>query len=626
MPLAWIELLKNAYYTDESAFAELETLPNIDINIKQGNSLLSKFSLTEDLSDVFRKQKFSLRTYKDAVAAYKEAKTKEAKADLLRFINEIKSQFRETVINRDPRRKKIAALRGQRSLLDNNIDMFGNPIKDPKLVEIESKRVGMLIEQIEKEISDIENNALYRGSFEWRFEFPEVLDDKGDFVGFDTIIGNPPYIRIQELQNEIRIVDYYKKTFAGSQQGNYDIYILFIELGIGISRQAGKLCYILPNKFMNANYGEPIRKMIAEKNYLESIVHFGHAQIFDDATTYTCLLSLAKEQHLSFNFQKVNDLKSWRVSYGQFMAVRSDTLSEREWHVLEGAELSLYQKLFVDQPTLEHATERIFQGLKTSADKIYIVEGLARETNKVKIFCPFDSKEYWLENELLFTLIKGGEGKRFNILDTNRLILYPYSLTYSKLLTATYIEKNLPLTWQYLNIHKTYLENRENGKMKGEGWFAFGRTQALEVIHKPKIFTPDIALKASFSYDANGSKFFTGGAAGGYGIVPKPHIDSFYLLALLNASITTWAISKTSTQMRGGYFSFESRFIRSLPIKNISTIEQAPFIELVNQILTAKAADPTADTLALEAEIDRLVYAVYGLTDEEIKIIAEREE
>ncbi|WP_373511854.1 DNA methyltransferase, partial [Persicitalea sp.] len=133
----WIELLKNAYYTEESGFAELETLPNIDINIKQGNSLLSKFSLTEDLSDVFRKQRFSLQTYRSAVAAYKNTADKDAKAELLRFIHDIKGQFRETVINRDPRRKRLSAKRGERMLLDNNFDIFGKPIKDPKLVAVE---------------------------------------------------------------------------------------------------------------------------------------------------------------------------------------------------------------------------------------------------------------------------------------------------------------------------------------------------------------------------------------------------------------------------------------------------------------------------------------------------------
>ncbi len=617
----WIELLKNAYYTEESGFSELETLPNIDINIKQGNSLLSKFSLTEDLSDVFRKQKFSLQTYKNAVAAYKSTADKDAKAELQRFIDDIKAQFRETVINRDPRRKRLSAKRGERILLDNNVDIFGTPIKDPKLVQMEKKRLDKLIAQIETEIAEVENNALYRGSFEWRFEFPEVLDEQGNYVGFDAVIGNPPYIRIQELQSETKIVDYYKRSFQTSKYGNYDIYVLFVELGITISRQAGKLCYILPNKFLNANYGGPVRKFISDNNYLNGLVHFGHAQVFDDATTYTCIISLAKKKIDFFKYQKIDDLESWHSVEKEFSNVATSTLSEKEWHILEGAELSLFQKINKKNTTLEQATERIFQGLKTSADKIYIVEELSREFSKIKIFCPFNSQEYWLEEDLLFTLIKGGDSKAFKILETNRLILHPYSTENAELYDEKFLSERLPLTWHYLNTHKSYLENRENGKMKGEKWYGYVYPKALDVIHKPKIFTPDIALRASFSYDNDGSKFFTGGAAGGYGIIPKPQFSHLYLLALLNSKITTWAISKTSTQMRGGYFSFESRFIKSLPISNLSEGEQVPFEYIVNQILTQKSLDSAADTTALEVEIDQLVYALYGLTAEEIALV-----
>lgn len=232
----WIELLKNAYYTDKSGFAELETLPNIDINIKQGNSLLSKFSLTEDLTDVFQKQRFSLRTYKNAVRAYKNENSKESKADLLRFINDIKTQFRETVFRRDPRRKKLADLRGQRVLLDNNVDIFGKAIKDPKEVEIEQRRLDKYIEQIENEISDIESNALYRGSFEWRFEFPEVLNEKGDFIGFDVVIGNPPYIRQEDLGESKALL---KKDFPKTYAGTADLYVMFVEGGLRILRPNG---------------------------------------------------------------------------------------------------------------------------------------------------------------------------------------------------------------------------------------------------------------------------------------------------------------------------------------------------------------------------------------------------
>ncbi|MFP4506924.1 MAG: hypothetical protein ACLFOZ_19590, partial [Cyclobacteriaceae bacterium] len=168
----WIELLKNAYYTAESDYKELETLPNIDINIKAGNSLLYRFDLQEDLSDVFRKQKFSLQTYKDTVRAYKSTHSKEAKRELMAFLREIKEQFRTSLTNRDPLRKKMSKLRGEVEIMENPSDLFGDVKIDQKLLARKKKELAKL----EQEKADIESNRLYEGAFEWRFEFPEVLD------------------------------------------------------------------------------------------------------------------------------------------------------------------------------------------------------------------------------------------------------------------------------------------------------------------------------------------------------------------------------------------------------------------------------------------------------------------
>ncbi len=177
------------------------------------------------------------------------------------------------------------------------------------------------------------------------------------------------------------------------------------------------------------------------------------------------------------------------------------------------------------------------------------------------------------------------------------------------------------MTWQYLLENQEYLENRENGKMKGDKWYAYGRSQALEVISKPKIFTPDIAPSPRFSFDEVGEYHFTGGTAGGYGVVPKSTVPFYYLLGLLNSQFSAWFIAKTSTQMRGGWYSFESRFIAKMPIPDLSEKEQQPIISLVTRILAAKQSAPLADTTALEAEVDALVYGLYGLTEEEIAIV-----
>jgi len=309
----WIELLKNAYYTDESGFAELETLPNIDINIKQGNSLLSKFSLTEDLTDVFTKQRFSLRTYKNAVKAYKDENSKEAKADLQRFINEIKSQFRETVFKRDPRRKKLADLRGQSVLLDNNIDIFGNPIKDPKQVAIEKQRLDKSIAQIETEIADIESNTLYRGSFEWRFEFPEVLNEKGDFVGFDVIIGNPPYLRVRDETSVLR--NWYQHNYK-SAQNQFDLYHLFIEKAKYIAGSSALISYIVPNAFLGNENCKALRKFILD-NFSLSLVADVKNQVFDEASVDVsiCIFEATNIKKSIGNYFEVQDTFIYKHSF-----------------------------------------------------------------------------------------------------------------------------------------------------------------------------------------------------------------------------------------------------------------------------------------------------------------------
>ncbi len=377
----WIELLKNAYYTEASEYVELETLPNIDINIKQGNSLLSKFSLTEDLSEVFKKQKFSLQTYKNAVTAYKEAKSKDSKAELSRFITEIKSQFRETVINRDPRRKKIATLRGQRILLDNNVDVFGNAIKDPKLVEIEKKRLDKFIDQIENEIAEIENNALYRGSFEWRFEFPEVMDEQGNFVGFDAVIGNPPYIRQEELGESKKLL---KKDFPNTFSGTADLYVMFIEHGMRILRPNGHFVYIIPNKWMRAGYGSNLRQWL-KTLAIEQIVDFGDLPVFEEATTYPSIINI-RNSPTQDKFQAATiDTLQYPTGLANYIQqnqfdIEVTSLHNEGWQLTNNVIQKLMKKLQSNAKSLgEYVNGKIYRGVLTGLNEAFVIDQATKD-------------------------------------------------------------------------------------------------------------------------------------------------------------------------------------------------------------------------------------------------------
>ncbi|HPH98216.1 MAG TPA: TaqI-like C-terminal specificity domain-containing protein [Anaerolineaceae bacterium] len=233
-------------------------------------------------------------------------------------------------------------------------------------------------------------------------------------------------------------------------------------------------------------------------------------------------------------------------------------------------------------------------------------------------------------------MIKGGDSRRYCITRKNRLILFPYMIYGNKpgLIPASDFRLRYPLSWAYLLANKPYLENREEGKMKGDSWYGYIYPKALDVMPLPKIFTPDIAAHSAFSLDDTGDIFFTGGVAGGYGILFLPEYSREYMLGLLNSRLLEWFNRRIATQMRGGYYSYEARFIRNLPII-VSTREStlhSRMVGLVEQMLALQARRAAAqnpqelELLARQIEatdraIDALVYQLYGLSEAEIKIV-----
>ena len=274
----WIELLKNAYYKEESNYLELETLPNIDINIKCGNSLLSRFALDADLRVALTKSQFTLKTYKIAVESYKSTTNKTDKRELLTLINKIKTEYSKTIYLKDPLRKKVAEARGLLELAKNNFDLFGEKI-DAKDKEIEVRRLTLLLQQRELELEEAEKGILFKNAFEWRFEFPEVLNDKGDFEGFDVVIGNPPYIKARDAESpEIRKI--IENNFQSATK-MWDIYIPFIEQGLRLVKSSGKITYIIPDTLGLADYTKNIIEIIETKHQLVRIDFYPDHYIFD---------------------------------------------------------------------------------------------------------------------------------------------------------------------------------------------------------------------------------------------------------------------------------------------------------------------------------------------------------
>lgn len=475
--------------------------------------------------------------------------------------------------------------------------------------------------------------------FDWKAEFPEATR-KG---GFDCIVGNPPYIRIQTLKEWAPLeVEAYKDEYAVAGSGNYDIYVVFVEQGLRLLNSHGRLGYILPHKFFNAKYGAGLRGLIAQGQHLEKVVHFGDQQVFAGASTYTCLMFLSKAKSQQCHVTKVPDLQLWRTR-GEATEgyVPAQSITDSDWNFAVGAGAALFDRLQEIPLKLEHVTDRIFQGIKTGADKVYIVEEIERTAKRVRVYSPQQDAQYWLEADLLHSLVKGGDSKRYSLATTNRLILFPYSTVggdKTTLISEKTLRHSFPLIWSYLSDNKSVLEEREDGKMKGRDWYAYSRSQALDVMPLPKVFTPDIAPVASYSLDDTGALFFTGGVAGGYGILVAEPYSREFILGLLNSRLLDWILRQVATSMRGGWYSFESRFIKGLPICEVpdtdkdSLAKRDKIISSVVQILgwnkqlAGRHSNSERDQLrklirSAESRIDALVYELYGLSADEIEVV-----
>ncbi|MGB7622323.1 MAG: N-6 DNA methylase, partial [Terriglobia bacterium] len=490
-----------------------------------------------------------------------------------------------------------------------------------------------------QQMSLLDDEERYRiNAFDWKAEFPDII--KGG--GFDAVIGNPPYIRIQTMKEWAPLeVEIYKDRYKSAGSGNYDIYVVFVEKALSLLNARGRFGFILPHKFFNAQYGEALRSLISRGKHLAHVVHFGDQQVFNGASTYTCLMFLNKAGSDECRVVKAHNLGTWRTEGKATVGtIHAASIGVAEWNFAVGKSAELLEKLSKIPVKLQDVTSRIFQGIKTSADKIYIVEELQRKGKRVKVYSRQKEAEYWLEADLLHPLIKGGDSKRYRLSRTNRLILFPYAKhgDIADLIPEETFKEEYPKTWAYLLDNKSYLEDREDGKMEGKHWYAFGRSQALDVMPLPKIFTPDIAAQSSFSLDETGEVFFTGGVSGGYGILVLPEYSPKFILGLLNSRLLEWFIQQTATQMRGGYYSYESRFIRSLPIERIIPgsgvvdSHRERVVSLVERIIDLKTRFASVHTEhdktsigreidTMDHLIDQVVYQIYGLTDDEIKAV-----
>ncbi|WQX26261.1 class I SAM-dependent DNA methyltransferase [Helicobacter pylori] len=640
----WIELLKYSYYIFENGknTNALETLPNIDINIKCANSLISRFNLNDDLKKIPNiKQK--IQEYKDLVAQYKDPNPLYPlnKQDLINKIQDLKNTFSLTL--KDPKTKaelekaiekhikkyNFFAL-DDKSLLDGlNYfipNLFGTLKLSPKEEEEAFASYGR-IRALRKKLDDALSGREYQNAFEWRFEFPEVLDDEGDFLGFDCIIGNPPYIRQEQIKDLKPLLE---KQYQDFYNSTADIYTYFFALSYHLLKEKGFSAFITSNKYARAKYGAQLREWLLKKTTIVSYMELNALKVFESAAVDTSIIHFIKKAPLKESVFKYyeptpddkNDLKST-----PHLSMKQNALSTESFIFANATLLDLRDKIESVGTPLKDWDIQINYGIKTGANEAFIITTEKRD--EILKNCDDVQKdergmsERERTKELIKPILRGKDIKRYSYEWADLWVINThngYTSAFKSKIPPIDIAK-YPATKVHLDAHYDTIATRCD---QGDTPYHLRNCAYLEDFEKEKIVYGEIVQEPRFYLDNGECELGYFYAEATSFILTGEHLR--YLLGMLHSKLITFAFK---TFYAGGGlgesgYRYKKAFIERLPIPQITEKNQELADKITDgakQILALKEKDPKANTQELEKEIDALVYQLYHLTDEEIKII-----
>ncbi|GHR85982.1 type II restriction endonuclease Eco57I subunit R [Helicobacter pylori] len=637
----WIELLKYSYYIFEEGknTNALETLPNIDINIKCGNSLISRFSLHDNLKKIPNIKK-KIQEYKDLVAQYKDPNPLFPlnKTDLTSKIQDLKTTFSlelkdpktkaelEKAIEKHIKKYNFFAL-DDKSLLDGlNYfipNLFGTLKLSPKEEEEAFASYGR-IRALRKKLDDALSGREYQNAFEWRFEFPEVLNDEGDFSGFDCIIGNPPYIR-QEHIREIKPL--LQKQYPDFYNSTANIYTYFFALSYHLLKEKGFSAFITSNKYARAKYGAKLREWLLKKTTIVSYMELNALKVFESATVDTSIMNFIKQtppKESLFKYYEPtpddkNDLKNARS-----LPMKQNALSTESFIFANTSLLDLRDKIESIGAPLKDWDISINYGIKTGANEAFIIPTEKRDAilNACKTQEERDRTE-----ALIKPILRGKDIKKYSYEWAGEWVINTHNGYTSNLkfkIPPIDIEK-YPAIKVHLDSHWDTIATRSD---QGDTPYHLRNCAYLEDFEKEKIVYGEIVQEPRFYLDNGECELGYFYAEATSFILTGEHLH--YLLGMLHSKLITFAFK---TFYAGGGlgesgYRYKKAFIERLPIPKITPQNQKlahKITDCAKAILEAKEKDPKANTQKLEKEIDALVYQLYNLTDEEIKIIEERQ-
>lgn len=607
----WIELLKNAYYDENN---HLVTLPNIDINIKCGDSLVHQKCLSDDLRGEITLAKMSIQEYKQLVADYKNIHDKRIRKEKETRLEELKQNILYIIKNNDELYMKRSKIQKDLNDLTHTLycgDIFlcEDDAKNEKL-QFKISQLNKKIEKYDKQIK--EREEMYSRALEWRFAFPEVLDDNGRFVGFDCIVGNPPYISISKL-SEVN-----KKALANggykSFESNGDICMLFYEYGMELLKPNGLLMYITTNTWLRSDSGGGAREYMANCSDPMLLIDFKDAQLFDNVTVATNILMARKSENnhktMACEIHEYNK-KLILSSYISDKLVENSYDALNPWVVLSDADKVVLSK--VNQACKKDADSapetlfsmgyQIYRGFTTGLNEAFSIkneEELGHLTSE-------DPKS----SELIVDMVRGEDLAKFTINNHVWLLNIHNGLKKAKEKGEEGLPRVdidlYPAVKKRLDDEKIYskLVKRED---QGDTPYNLRNCAYLREFEKPKIMWGELSDKSKFAYDKDGRYyclntvfFFTG-----------KRLE--YLLCYLNSSICEYIFSKRCTTSGMGTMRWLKYTVERIPIPQLSEAQEKKIVDLYLEY------ERTSDETVLD-KINDLFYQYIGLDEEDIKVV-----
>ena len=555
----WIELLKNSYYKNAT---ELETLPNIDINIKCGNSLVSRFAIDADLKEALKKSKWTIDSYRMAVDTYRNAESKEQKRKMERLISDIKSDFRSEISLNDPKVKKLRKLSGDLYQMTNQQQLFEMSKKEKTDWNKKVKQLSEEIKMIETEIEEIKTNKIYENAFEWRFEFPEVLNDDGDFVGFDVVIGNPPYLRVRDELEQVR--KYYFDNYSVSEN-QLDLYHLFIERSFAIANKESVHSLIVPNAFLANQNNIRLRKFILDNFSIDRIIEVKD-DVFEEASVEVLIFIFYKPRVSSLSQYFIAEKGSFFYSNSFDTYAFQNTPNNNFTVTVDTKRQDIISKILIKSVKVSDLFNTI------SGIKEYQVGKGNPPQNDAQV----KGKVFNANSKVDDTYLPELRGKN----------LSKYSFTWEN---------------EYISYGTWLAEPRVRDFFEGE-----------------KILIRQIPAKKSLIASFIKETFVVDQTA--YIAKPKSELDILFYLGILNSKLIFWYFQNINNEFDQLFPKIKVKEFNALPVPRIEYASEK-VSSIVLNILGLQSKDKKSDISQLENQIDQLVFQLYELTEEEIKII-----